>query len=211
MKKLVTRSLSLALAALALITMFGTTNAAMVVHATLTEMLPTKEQVRDGVFPQNSVISFGTMQLYASFSVYDNNETPVAFVVNTGSFTITRSGAAPLGPISFGGGLYPGTSPVYTAWDENDLEIDLTNQPVGGNGVPIYKFTFTSAVLPIPTVDQPGEMATFTPLIGFDPVGAPPPSSVGATATATVVPEPSALMLSLLGCVTGGAFLRRRK
>lgn len=210
MKKIVTRSLSLALAALTFLTMSGIANATMVVNPFLTEMLPTKEQVRDGGFPQNSVINLGTTQLYASFRVFDDNESPLAFVLNTGSFTITRSGAAPLGPISFGGGLYPGTSPVYTAWDQFGVEINLGGQPVA-NATPIYKFTFTGAVLPIPTVDQPGEMATFSPLIGFDPVGEAPASSVVATATATVVPEPSAFALLAIATLTGAALRRRRK
>jgi hypothetical protein len=210
MKKLGTRSLGLALAALAFLTMSGTTNATMVVNPFLTETLLTKEQVRDGGFPQNSIINLGTTQLYASFSVYDNNEVPIPFTFDTGSFTITRSGAAPLGPISFEGGLYPGTSPVYTAWDQFGVEINLSGQSVA-NATPIYKFTFTGAVLPIPTVDQPGEMATFSPLIGFDPVGEEPASSVGSTATATLVPEPSAFALLAIASLAGVVLRRRRK
>ncbi len=137
----------------------------------------------------------GTTSVYASL-VINADDNLGAMIINSGNFTVQRDGAATVGPISFAGGVYPGTSPTYSMFNASGNLINLGGQTVAGSSGDT--FVLANLKINIPTVDQVGEQMSV--LFGgtYTQNSQQISWSQGAVGL-VVVPEPNPAALTAMG------------
>lgn len=170
--------------------------------------------VRDGIYASNLTIFSPATSIWVSESISMSDGS--AFTVGDGSpatsddlnFTIIRTGFANVGPVNNGGAIFPGTSPILTAWDSFGNPINLNGQPL--IGATLNMLTSTNKLITPAGLDTNAdvlqELFNARGLQG----GIIYSNSALGQVNYSVVPEPSAFGMLTLGVVGLVGFRRSR-
>jgi hypothetical protein len=177
----------------------------LIVEAFASPIPMTEQGVYDRTYDNSIFLYEYTRDAY--FSVRVSVTSGEDFKIYLGDYTIERDGLPTEGPTFFTGLLFTGDKPLKAAWDSSGT----LQRPNSGSiyGTTLNVFTVTNLEVPFFPIDEIGESGSVTWNFTATDLDNNGLSGVD-TASISIIPEPSSLILVFAGLISALFYRKKR-